>query len=74
MKLQKKLNHGTVIVNAVESEPILSYNIQRIESSPMKLIKGLLYAMKAVGAEKGIIAIKALEWRTAFSNIAEEEV
>lgn len=49
---------GVVIINAVECEPILSHNIERIEKFPEQIYKGLLYAMEVTKAKKGIIAIK----------------
>lgn len=58
IKLQKNLNDGVVILNAAECEPILSHNIYSIEKDPRRVYKGLLYTMEAVGAQRGIIAIK----------------
>lgn len=59
IKLKDKLNEqGCVIVNAAECEPILEHNIERINTDSTKIVKGLQYAMKAVEAKKGVIAIK----------------
>lgn len=59
VKLKTKLQPGGVVIaNASECEPILGHNIARIEKYPEMLVRGLKYAMEAVGAEKGIIAIK----------------
>ena len=58
VKLKKKLNDGIVILNAAECEPILSHNIYSIEKNPGRVYRGLLYTMEAIGASKGIIAIK----------------
>ncbi|MDD3225602.1 MAG: proline reductase-associated electron transfer protein PrdC [Clostridium sp.] len=58
IKLKKKLNDGVVILNAAECEPILGHNIHSIEKDPKKIYRGLLYTVEAVGAKKGIIAIK----------------
>lgn len=58
IKLKKKLNDGIVILNAAECEPILSHNIYSIEKNPGRVYRGLLYTMEAIGASKGIIAIK----------------
>ncbi len=58
VKLKKKLNDGIVILNAAECEPILSHNIYSIEKDPGRVYRGLLYTMEAIGASKGIIAIK----------------
>lgn len=60
VKLSSKLKPGgTVIANASECEPILSHNIERIEKEPEKVINGLKYAMEAVDASRGVIAIKS---------------
>ncbi|SBW05909.1 putative electron transfer protein [uncultured delta proteobacterium] len=59
VKLGTNLNGGTVIINAVECEPILHHNITQIEQNPAKIYRGLLLAMEATDARSGIIAIKA---------------
>ncbi len=51
-------NEGTVIINAVECEPILNHNIARIERDPEKLLRALEIIMKIVHAKRGIVAIK----------------
>ncbi len=56
---------GTVIANTAECEPILSHNLARVEREPEKLLRGLTYAMRAVGAERGIIAVKEKHTRAA---------
>lgn len=48
-----------VIVNAAECEPLLKTDQQLAARDPELLIKGLHHAMKATGALKGIIALKA---------------
>ena len=59
IKLGTNLSGGTVIVNAVECEPILHHNIVQIENNPSKVYRGLLLAMQATGADSGIFAVKA---------------
>ena len=60
VKLRTKFEVSpTVIINAVECEPVLEHNIRSIEEHPDQVYKGLLYAMEAAGSQKGIIAIKA---------------
>lgn len=59
VKLGTNLNGGTVIINAVECEPVLHHNITQIEQNPAKVYRGLLLAMEATNARSGIIAIKA---------------
>ena len=59
IKLGTKLDGGTVIVNAVECEPILRHNIAQIAHNPAKVYRGLLLAMRATNAGRGIVAIKA---------------
>ncbi|HBW34346.1 4Fe-4S dicluster domain-containing protein [Desulfosporosinus sp. BICA1-9] len=48
-----------VIVNAAECEPLLKTDQQLAARHPELLVKGLTLAMKATGAQKGIIALKA---------------
>ncbi|MFT8531660.1 proline reductase-associated electron transfer protein PrdC [Bifidobacterium aquikefiri] len=59
----KKLSFGkgchVVIANAAECEPLLEHNVARIESNPQEILSGLTIAMHEIGAERGIIAIKA---------------
>ena len=59
VKLGTNLDGGTVIINAVECEPVLNHNIAQIETSPAKVVRGLRLAMQATNAARGIIAIKA---------------
>lgn len=58
VKLANDIADGYVIANCVECEPILSHNIYLIEQNPDLVLKGVKYAMEAVKASKGIIAIK----------------
>ena len=48
-----------VIVNAAECEPLLKTDQQLAARYPDQVVKGLILAMKATGAQKGIIALKA---------------
>ncbi|MET1247192.1 proline reductase-associated electron transfer protein PrdC [Sporolactobacillus sp. STCC-11] len=59
IKLSQEISGGTVIANAAECEPILNHNVTQIEANPDEVYRGLVYAMDAVGAASGIIAIKA---------------
>lgn len=75
IKLDTDLKGGTVIANAVECEPLLEHNIKQIIKDPQSIYKGMLYAMKATNANKGILAIKkknkdAIE---AFKKVIEDE-
>lgn len=47
-----------VVVNGVECEPFLVSDYQLMLKKPYDLINGLIYAMRASGAKKGVIAIK----------------
>lgn len=58
VKLSKDIVGGYVIANCVECEPILSHNVSLIEQNPEIVLKGIKYAMEAVKASNGIIAIK----------------
>lgn len=49
---------GAVIANSVECEPLLRHNVQQLTEDPQSIYRGMLYAMKAVHAGKGILAIK----------------
>jgi proline reductase-associated electron transfer protein PrdC len=59
IKLKTQVPDGYVIANCVECEPALHHNIEVLKSNPQSVIKGLRYAMKATGAPKGYIAVKA---------------
>lgn len=50
--------NGTVIVNAVECEPILDHNIRAIEKDPEKLLRGMKIVTELMHARRGLIAIK----------------
>ena len=58
IKFQTNNEVDVVFANGVECEPyiISDYSLMMIE--PLHVIKGLIYAMKASGAKRGIIAIK----------------
>ena len=53
-----KTKADTVIVNLAECEPLLRVDQQLAERNAEELIKGLGYAIKAVSAREGIIAVK----------------
>ncbi|MFT8362780.1 MAG: proline reductase-associated electron transfer protein PrdC [Sporolactobacillus sp.] len=59
LKLSQSIAGGVLIANGAECEPILAHNIVQIEETPAIIYRGLLYAMQAVGAARGIVAIKA---------------
>ncbi len=58
IKLDTKEKINTVVVNAVECEPYLTSDYRLIKDTPEPVIKGLIYAMKALSAPEGVIAIK----------------
>lgn len=58
VKLASEISNGYIIANCIECEPVLSHNIFMIEQNPELVIKGIKYAMEAVKATNGIIAIK----------------
>ena len=58
VKLATKENIHTVVINAVECEPYLSSDYRLILEHPGRVITGLKYIMQALGAKKGMIAIK----------------
>lgn len=53
-----KTKSETVIVNLAECEPLLRVDQQLAENYAGELIRGLGYAMEAVSAREGIIAVK----------------
>jgi proline reductase-associated electron transfer protein PrdC len=59
IKLDTSIPNGYVIANCVECEPILGHNIKILEQDPDVMLRGLQYAMEAVNAKNGIIAIKS---------------
>lgn len=58
IKLNTKNKIDIILANGVECEPKLISDYEVMMESPDELIKGLIYAMKAVGAPKGVIAVK----------------
>lgn len=58
IKLSTKDPIKVVLGNGVECEPFLISDHYAMLFKSEELIKGLIYAMKASGAEKGVIAIK----------------
>ena len=60
IKLQTKLEEGgAIIVNAVECEPLLKHNIKQLTEQPAKTYRGLVLAMQATKAGRGILAVKS---------------
>ncbi len=58
IKFKTKNQVDVVFANGVECEPFLIADYGIMMAEPSKIIQGLIYAMKASGAKKGIIAIK----------------
>ncbi|HBG32851.1 MAG TPA: hypothetical protein DEG42_07330 [Acholeplasmataceae bacterium] len=58
IKLETKDTIDVVIANGVECEPNLISDYGLMMTDPRSVIEGLIYAMKASGAKKGVIAIK----------------
>jgi electron transport complex protein RnfC len=58
IKLSTKDPIDVVLANGVECEPNLISDYGLMMSTPEQVIKGLIYAMKASGAKRGVIAIK----------------
>jgi Na+-translocating ferredoxin:NAD+ oxidoreductase subunit C len=70
IKLETKDTIDVVIANGVECEPNLISDYGLMMTDPRSVIEGLIYAMKASGAKKGVIAIKkkysVIEERLSF--------
>ena len=58
IKLNADIPNGYIVANCVECEPVLNHNITVLEENPELILRGISYAMKAVNAKEGIIAIK----------------
>lgn len=58
IKFQTDNKIDVVFANGIECEPYLISDYGIMMAEPSKIIQGLIYAMKASGAKKGIIAIK----------------
>ena len=69
VKLENAIPGGVVIANGAECEPLLAHNIRQMETRPDEIYRGLCYAMEAVKAEKGVIAVK-LKHKEAIKALA----
>ena len=58
IKLETEDSIEVVIANGVECEPNLIADYSLMMNNPKEIIMGLIYAMKASGAKKGVIALK----------------
>ncbi len=58
IKLNSKNPVDIVLANGIECEPKLISDYELMMNHPEDLIWGLIYAMRAVGAKQGIIAVK----------------
>lgn len=59
IKLKAQIPDGYIIANCIECEPVLRHNIELLENEPGIVIRGIEYAMKATGAPKAYVGIKA---------------
>ncbi|MDR0424613.1 MAG: proline reductase-associated electron transfer protein PrdC [Clostridiales Family XIII bacterium] len=60
VKLARPLGKGgALIINAAECEPALGHNIHLLETEPARVLCGAAHAMRTLGTERCIIAIKA---------------
>lgn len=59
IKLQTKEKIDLVMLNGIECEPYLTSDYRLMLEFPDRIMKGLIYAMKAVNAKKGMICIKS---------------
>ncbi len=66
VKLSAKVD--TVIANGAECEPLLHADQHLMASYPEVVVRGLRAAMEAVGAERGVVALKA-EYEGAVSAL-----
>lgn len=59
IKLSTNYKIDTILANGIECEPNLISDYALIMAFPEQLIEGLIYAMRAVDAKNGVIAIKS---------------
>jgi proline reductase-associated electron transfer protein PrdC len=69
VKLASNLEGGTLIANAVECEPLLKHNTHQLENDPDQVRRGLLLAIQATKAKRGVIAVKKKN-RAALAALA----
>lgn len=64
----------TILANGVECEPLIISDYQIMLDKTDRIIKGIQYAMRAVDAEQGLIAVKKKypELKEAFEKALEE--
>lgn len=58
IKLMTKDPIHTIMLNGIECEPFLTSDYRLMIEFPDRILRGLIYAMKAVKASKGVICIK----------------
>src|SRR5690554_1982490 len=58
VKFQTDKTIDVVLANGVECEPIIVSDYQIMKNKPERIVKGLIYSMKALKAPRGVIAIK----------------
>lgn len=61
-KLATDLDGGSIIVNAVECEPLLKHNINQSIDDPDKIRRGILLSMQATRASRGILLLRKKMW------------
>ncbi len=62
----------TVVVNGVECEPYLQSDYYLIKEQAEEMLRGLSYIMRAVGAERGVVAVKST--KGALVEAVEKEL
>ncbi|MBN1772957.1 MAG: SLBB domain-containing protein [Deltaproteobacteria bacterium] len=59
-----------VLANGAECEPLVRVDQQEMADRPAELLRGLLLAMAATGARRGIVGLKA-KYKTAVERLGE---
>lgn len=59
VKLKSDVNGGTLLINAVECEPLLKHNLKQIIKNPEALYNGAKLAKKSIKAGRVIFGIKS---------------
>lgn len=58
VKLSTKIPGGYILANAAECEPLLSHNVEQMETHPETVIDGLIHCLDITEAKAAYIAIK----------------
>jgi len=74
IKMQSKTPVHTILINGIECEPYLTSDYKIMFDMPERVLKGLIYAMKAMNAKVGYICLKKKykDLKESFDNIIKK--